>query len=315
MALASVPHRIVEVAAVAALECRLERGATQVDFEICLRAAGGERARLAAELDELERAAPAGDPGWRRALGFLREWCDPASPLHDGVPVVWLEFDLHDRCGPSPAPFVIVTLAAGRPGGTAPRIDAVVERALALLGGGGSITADTRATLERVLDGLPAGGRFVHLAVRPTSDGDLLRVIVKLRSDAITEYLHRIGWPGEGAELDAWLAASCRATPTPSVNLDVLPGRVGPRVGIEYYFDGAPRTDPRWRNVLDLLESAGACTAERRAQLEAWPSAADPTPRDERTRIERELLLKVVHEPGTPLRAKAYLPFASAARC
>jgi hypothetical protein len=101
-----------------------------------------------------------------------------------------------------------------------------------------------------------------------------------------------------------------RATPLPSVNLDLVP-EVGPRVGIEYTFEGAPASDPRWRNVFDELERVAACTSERRAQLEKWPSAADPMSSSKLFRIDRELLIKAIYETNGPLRAKAYLPFSA----
>ena len=306
--LAALATRLPAAVSVAAFECRLERGASQLDFEVCIRAAGGGRAALSKGLDDLEGAVPRGDPGWRRALTFLREWTDPASLLFDGIPVIWLEFDV-DAGTSTPAPFVVATLESGRPHATAAAIDPVVERVLTILVGR-EIDAATKDTLARALRELPVGGRFVHLALRPAVDGDILRIIVKLAAEDVSGYLARIGWPGSPEDLDAWLGPSCRATPTPSINLD-LGATVGPRVGIEYYFDGAPAIDPRWRNVFDLLEAAGACSRERRAQLEAWPSAADAKPCTTLLRVDRELLIKVVYEPGAPLRAKAYLPFSA----
>jgi hypothetical protein len=123
-------------------------------------------------------------------------------------------------------------------------------------------------------------------------------------------YLERAGWQGSRGELERWLERSCPSTVLQSINLDVGPG-VGRRVGVEYYFPTSPAADPRWRTVLDALVAAGACSSERRAQLEAWPSrGADDAASPERT-VDRDLLLKVVFETGAPLRAKAYLPFAA----
>ena len=62
--------------------------------------------------------------------------------------------------------------------------------------------------------------------------------------------------------------------------------------------------------LFDELEAAGACTGEMRQHLIAWMSG-DPEVESEpgKIHVPRDLLVKVVYEPGAPLRAKAYLPF------
>ena len=297
-------------ATIGAFECRLEAGARQVDFEICIRAADGGRAALAAGLDALA-ASVAGDARWARTIDFLRAWCDPGSVLFDTVPVVWLEFDLDDAHDGAPAPFVVVTLAPGLAfaEGTAvgPTAARALAEAFARLAGGG-LGAATERAFARCIRELPAGGRLLHVALRPEDGGELLRVIVTVPWETIPAYLARLDWPGDGDELQQWLAATCTTTLMHSLNLDLVGGAVGPRVGVEYYFPTSPADDPRWATLFDALAAAGACTPERRAQLTAWPSQGE-RPRG-LVQVDRELLIKVVHERDRPLRAKAYLPFA-----
>ncbi len=94
-----------------------------------------------------------------------------------------------------------------------------------------------------------------------------------------------------------------------SINLDIAT-TLGPRVGIEFHRPTSPRSDPRWKGLFDELEDAGACTPEKRALVCDWPSPRNGASRAAGFRVERDLLVKAVHEPGKPLRAKAYLPFA-----
>lgn len=306
-----LPAALPSAAAAGAFECRLEAGARQVDFEVCIRAADGGRAALAAGLDALAGAV-AGDAQWARTIEFLRAWCDPGSVLFDTVPVVWLEFDLDDAHDGAPAPFVVVTLdpalafAEGKAVG--PTAARALAEAFARLAGGG-LDAATEQAFARCIRALPTGGRLLHVAMRPGDGGEVLRGIVTVPWRTIPAYLGRLDWPGDGDELQQWLPATCTTTLMHSLNLDLVGGAVGPRVGVEYYFPTSPAADPRWATLFDALEAAGACTPERRAQLTAWPSYGEQ-PRG-LVQVDRELLIKVVYERGRPLRAKAYLPFAA----
>jgi hypothetical protein len=303
--LAALPSVLPPALAIGAFECRLEAGAARVDFEVCIRAAGGGRAALAAGLDRLARAT-AGSAQWERTCDFLRAWCDPQSVLFDAVPVVWLEFDLDAASDATPAPFVVFTLAGVRHvrGAIAPAVREGVARL-----SGGRVDGAALATLRRCCDALPCGAALLHLALRPAARAALLRAIFRLPSPGLPGYLGRVGWTGSPDELRAWLAASGPSTLMHSVNLD-LGAAVGPRVGIEYFYPSPPASGRRWRTLFDALVAGGACTAARRAQLAAWPSSSGAGERGF-LRLQRELLVKVVYETGAPLRAKAYLPFGA----
>jgi hypothetical protein len=298
--------------AIGAFECRLEAGCDRTDWEVCVRAEGGGRTALAVGLPRLKAAVQC-DARWQRTIEFLQAWCDPESVLYRAVPVVWLEFDVADHAARMPAPFVIFTLdrEAAFAHGTSlhPTAKEAITTGLALLSGNG-IDTGTAAMLERALCLLPAGGRLLHVAIRPGEGAQVVRIVLSLPSRIIPYYLEQIGWCGLAAELAALMERTCATTLTQSVNLDIA-SEVGPRIGIEYYFPAPPASDERWRTLFDALVAAGACTAEKRAALEAWPSCATREPARGMLRIDRELLVKVVYETGAPLRAKAYLPFAA----
>jgi hypothetical protein len=304
--LAALPRQFPAAGIVGALECRLEAGASQIDFEVCItRSSGGQQA-LAAAMPGLASTNPANDARWERSVEFLRAWADPDSSLAATVPIIWLEFDLDAGSTGAPGPFAIATLdpqqAFEDDPATRPARAAALNRVIESLNGG-ALGSATRETLQYCLDALPAAGRLMHIAVRPGDGKSAVRIILQMPWPKMVDYLERVGWPGDLAELAAWLQRTCPSMRLHSLNLDVT-DRVGPRIGVEYHYDpGAPQ----WASLFDALEERGACTPERRAQLAAWPS--DGASSNALVCVERELLIKAVFAPGAPVQAKAYLAF------
>ncbi len=308
--LRAIADPLPPLASEAGLECRLEGGDDRVDFAICLELGAEGRRRLAAALAEPEAPeAGASSPGWRRARAFLRAWAAPGAALHRTVSAAWLEFDaLGD--GRPPEPFLLFTLEPEGcyPGGAAvPALGALLREGLDLLSDG--LDRDTASGVDLCLRALPCSAQVLHAAARPTRAGDVARLVVRMPWRALPGYLERVGWPGSRAELEAHLERLCARTLVHAINLDVGSG-IGPRVGIEFYPCSLRADLSRRRSVLDDLEAAGTCTAEKRALLSAWPSGApSPARTGASIRVERALMVKVVYEPGVPLRAKAYLGF------
>jgi hypothetical protein len=289
----------------AALECRLEAGPGPVDFELCLR--GPCRPRLADALAKGALRKVGSD--WRRTAGLLGAWCDPTSRLHHVIHAVWLEIDVPEDGG-EPRPFAVVTLD-GRSlyaSGVADRetLASILREALDLMAGGLDPTA--RTAVERCLSRLPDFAQVLHAAVRPTSAGDIVRLVVAMPWREAPATLARLGWPGRPDVLERELARLCPRTLVHSFNLDIGAG-LGPRVGVEFHHPTSPREDDRWIHLLDVLEERGACCPRKRRALEEWGarSLAEPAPG---VRIDRDLLVKVVTGDGESLRAKAYLPFS-----
>jgi len=310
--LEAIDDPLPPLASEAALECRLEAGASRVDFELCIRAAGDARHRLSEALPgEALRAAAARSQGWRRALAFLAAWADEGSLLHDAVSAVWLEFDA-PAPGAGSEPFLVFTLDAERfyaDGVADPAaLRATLAAGLDLLADG--VDAATASALERCVGDLPPCGQVLHAAIRPTPEGDIARLVVRLPWREVPGALARLDWPGSRAALAEQLERLCATTLVHSVNLDIG-SRLGPRVGIEFHHPTSPAEDPRWKSLFDVLEADAACTPERRIALAAWATPSrGPDAEPGSIRVQRELLVKVVHEPSAPLRAKAYLPFS-----
>lgn len=288
----------------AGLELRLDDADPRLDLAVCLRVSGSGRSRLA------EAAAGCG-PGWRRAGSFLGEWARPASLLHDVVRAIWLEFDA--RGEQAPEPFLIFTLDRERthPGGRASS-NVVIP---AVLSGLDRLSeASNRraaAAVEPFLRRLPPFAQVCHAALRPTPRGDVVRLVIRMPWRLAPSALRALGWPGDAAELHVLLERLCPDTRVHAFNLDVSFQGPGPRVGIELRHHGPPAGTPRWRVLLDELMAWGACGPARRAAIEGWGGTwLGPTLGPGRLGVRRDLLVKAVHEPGAPLRAKAYLAFA-----
>jgi hypothetical protein len=303
--LATVPAVLPSAFEIGAFECHLGAAAGRVDFEACVRRAGGGRDVLAAGI-----AGPAGDrlaaldDGWRRTIAFLRAWCDPRSPLHDGIDVAWIEMDLDaDRLA---SPFVVFTLARDRDE-RAPytaRHGRALREGLRLLAGG--VDDRVMAAVDHAVGALAPTGMLLHAGVRPLASGPVVRLVARLPRPLMPDYLARIGWPGSETELAAVLHRLCPTTVLHALNLDVG-AAIGPRLGIEYHFRTSPADDPRWASVFDGLVAAGACSPAERALLACWRPPGSIAP----GAPMRELLVKVVYETGRALGAKAYLPFTA----
>jgi hypothetical protein len=306
--LRAIEDPLPPIAEEAALEIRLEADDPRVDFSICLLPSAAQRRRLA---EAIARSGVATrSPGWRRAHAFLNAYANTASPLHDTVQALWLEFDAE---GPGPPePFVVFALDGERlyPEGTA-ATGALVESVRAGIDSlAGGLGPALEPVLEHCLRALPRYAQVLHAAVRPTEAGEIVRLIVRMPEQRVPGALADLGWPGDPRELRSTLQ---RLGPDTRhlVDLDLTAQGLGRRVGIEFVHSGAPRANPRWKALFDALESHGACAPARRSAIDAWGGEDfGPALGPGVLCLRRDLMVKVIHEPGAPLRAKAYLAFA-----
>ncbi|WP_437970527.1 hypothetical protein WMF04_15115 [Sorangium sp. So ce260] len=316
--LAAVAARLPAAASSAAVECRL--GASErVDLLVCWTAAEGGHRALAGRRADLELLAT---PAWARVVAFCAEWADPGSLLHRGVPLLWLELDLPDveaRSPPVPAPYPFPCIDPALPGGVAPARPGeasaasagaaipdqagVIRRALALLLGE-PVPPAVDGALLRCIARLPSSGRAVHVAPLAVRGSAAVRLVVAVAKDDVPGYLARIDWPGSIADIEVLLDSMVPFTSHVSFHLDVG-AAVEPMLGLEISY---PVVDLRWATVLDRLVALGACSPDKRDAILAWPADARSWPgRGWPTRLRQGVMLKLVHRPGAPLEAKAYL--------
>jgi hypothetical protein len=156
---------------------------------------------------------------------------------------------------------------------------------------------------------------------------EAVRLCITLRSvERIVEYLAKMGWPGDVADLRGVLEPMARLGD--HVYLDIDVGEtVHHKIGLKCHFDGnkQPRIEPRWGIFLDSLAWDGLCTADKRDALLAYPGYveenAEGLPWPAALRRASQLLcgrslsmfirslhyVKIVYQPGEGLEAKAYL--------
>jgi len=281
------------------VECRLGEPAA-ADLAFCLSAPSGAREALVGDRRMLLDGGPVAAAAPLVAT-FLRQWCDPGSPLHRDVPVVWLEFDHPSRAGRRASPFVVymVGAEAQAPSGIA---DVIREGAMALSGPGGTSAAVAAVVTVERMTGL---ARLMHVGVAAGPDGARVRLIVKLSRSAVAGMLTALDWPGDASAVGHRLEALWPADESVSVHLDVGHG-LGSRVGVEFYRPSSPLDDPAWQPLLDGIVTNGLCTADQRDALSAWPDRE----REEtgaRPSLRRQLLVKAVFARDQIEKAKAYL--------
>lgn len=304
-------------------ECRLGEAAPRADFLFCSKAEEGGREVLAGlRPGEGPGASLLAHPIWQRLQRFAREWADPGSPWHEPVRNLWFEFDLEAPPPDPPLPSVFFGTEALRGGasGAPPWLPRVLEGLRGEAPGAALV-----ASLDRCLAALPEGASIFQVGMMLARPGDAVRVCVRgVPPERRVELLERIGWPGPGDELARVLGDLPARADSVDLDLDLLP-EVGPKLGLECSFYGG---DPaRWGfpAFVEALVERGLCRPEKGAGLLEWSGAVherqrpEGWPADLRRRsaalgpgtasafIRWPYHVKLVHQPGRPLEAKAYL--------
>lgn len=291
------------------LERLLASGAPRLDLIVRVEAeAHAVLARLAREQGE----------SWRRLASFARNWGDGAGGLAGPVEAVWLEFDLPEGAAAAeavPRVFVDFTRAAAREGAAADRFRLATD-VLARLAPQPPHDALV-GTLRDCFDALPPGAHVPYIGLSLVHGGGA-RVCVQGLDAGLTEYLRRVGWPGDREVLarDVLdpLARAKGVAAERSVHvlhLDLAPA-VEPRLGLEYALARADqrRGALREADFVGALAARGWCEPALGAALSAWPGSADAPLAHTLwpSRVERRVNhVKVAWSPAGPVEAKAYL--------
>ncbi len=319
--------RLMPPVSASGFECRLGAPDPLADFGVRFLAADGSRAVLAGRED-----APFHLPGfllehpvWRRLRDFGARWDTPGTRLHAEVGDIFLEFDVAGPPPEVPIPSFFIEYDK-----QARHRRETMEEALGLLWG----EPLSPAVGERVgacLEALPAGAKVSAVGAMFSRRFEGVRLcLYGLGPRSIPEYLARVGWPGEPEALAAQLAGVADRVERFSLCFDVGT-RVLPRVGVELHLaENLQEDGARWRLLLERLVEQGLCLPSKRDALLGWlghthTRAHEATMPEHLRAVARaqqpELLcaflrrlnhVKLVHAPGQPTEAKAYLGFLQA---
>ena len=302
-------------------EFRLAPNDGQVDLLQCIKAGAGAPEMLAGFV----AATPLSNRvEWQRLREFCLSWVDPASPLHDAIRDIWLEFDLDGTAATHPPlPSVFMSLNIKIPSAEAL---AVVEFALPLLLGK-EVATPLREKLRQCFHVSADYAIVSHVGLMLSRALEGFRVNVpRLSRDVIPTFLRRLGWSAPTTELEEWLAAVSEQVGYITLNLDIG-ARIYPRIGLECSFNDERLPDKRWAPFLDYLVARGLCAADKRDALLYWWGSDSPQtasqswpqhlilssllqPPDKFGVIgRRSSHVKLVYQPGQPLQAKGYIGF------
>lgn len=301
------------------LECRLAAKENAVDlvFELDWRgrrilAGGNPGLRPPPVVEE--------DSVCRRLSGLCREWIRPGTDFGRDLGTIWMEFD-NDRHDPgrgfTPPGIFLKIAPEEHTQEEEARAWSQARHGLQMLRGRELDRPVSRA-LDACRDRLPAKAHAAYLGWFPARSRSTVRLCVADPPDrAIPVYLATLGWgsPEERSRLSDVLeelgGAGGPAGGVRLLDLDVEDG-VRPRIGLEYILDRRTQLDGRIREArwLEGLADRGAADRAKLRALERWPGYTVERFSHELWRsvaVRRLNHVKIVFEPGAPVRAKAYL--------
>jgi hypothetical protein len=301
------------------LECRLDARVDAVDlvFELDWR---GRRVLAGGNPGLPPPPAVEEDPVGRRLSGLCREWNRPGTEFGRDLGTIWMEFD-DDRHDPergftTPGVFLKMAPEEEGPEGEARAWSQALHGLRTLRGR--ELDRPVSGALEACRDRLPAEAHAAYLGWFPARSRSTVRLCVADPPDrGIPAYLEALGWgtPGERARLSEVLERlGGPGGPEGGVrllDLDVEDG-VRPRIGLEYILDRRAQMEGRIRETrwLEGLSDHAAADPVRLGALERWPGyTMERFPHElwRSVAVRRVNHVKIVFEPGVPLRAKAYL--------
>ena len=213
-------------------------------------------------------------PFWHEIGRFAEEWLDSVGwrrRLHN----VWLEVD-----------------SATTSSDTA--LDVSLDRPSLFLGPNRSVAGSDRellgghlaalgrrlygldldqARIDAIAGTLPGEAQVFQMGVMGARAVPAVRLCVKsLDTGPIVRWLAVIGWPGDCARLCGTLARLKPLCGEIAFDVDILPDRVGPKLGLEMYGARPTLSMDVWQPLLDELGARGLTRADKLAALRDFPS-------------------------------------------
>lgn len=218
-------------------------------------------------------------PVWARVARLSAGVAEGGPAVLRHVDHLWLEFDLDPADGAEPVPVPSLFVAPDPCAAASLSVDewmALLDACAEVLLPGG-LSGGMRKRLRRAVAARPAGGSIPYLGFMLARPDGAVRVYLAGMGEAeLPGCLARAGWPGEGDELAAALAALGPPESRPRVGMahvDVDARGVLPRLGVEYTLDRRRqlRGEIAESAFLRHLAASGLCDGARIEGLWSWP--------------------------------------------
>jgi len=289
-------------------ECRLNGDESQTDWALAISGKGNARYILEDFLNNGYLSQSSKQTfEWQQIQKFSKMWTDSNSILHNKIIGAWLEFDM-----PESLPEVLVPSIFFNPaninGITAhdpAQYEWFTEKAIPILTGR-RLSKTIELNLQACIQKMPRKASLFIVGVmlsRKTSD---IRMSVLFRdSRQIMPYLNEIGWSDDETESFASLIKELDAKKVNRMVLDFDVGKqIGKKIAVECsFYPNRHHEEKYWKDLLDFLVEKGFVNPKKRDGLLRFPGKEQ-----EYSNIVRYIThVKIVYEPGKPIKAKAYL--------
>lgn len=212
-------------------------------------------------------------PFWRKLGCLAEEWLDNPDRLRR-LGSIWLEADSAaassesrlDACLDRPSLF-------WGPNSSVDGSDRKLLGQVATLGHRFYGLALDQARIDAVANTIPAQGWAFQVGVMGARANPAVRLCVKgLDADTMERWLAVIGWPGDRAYLRGILVRMKALCGQIALNVDILPSRLGPKLGLELYVARRTLCMDIWQPLCDELAARGLARTDKLAALKDFPS-------------------------------------------
>jgi len=289
-------------------ECRLNGDESQTDWALAISGKGNARYILEDFLNNgyLSQSSKQTSE-WQQIQKFSKMWTDSNSILHSKIVGAWLEFDMPDSLQEVLVPSVFFNPANinGITANDPAQYEWFTKKAIPILAGR-RLSKTIELNLQACIQKMPRKASLFIVGVmlsRKTSD---IRMSVLFRdSRKIIPYLDEIGWSDDETETFTSLIKKLDAKKVNRMVLDFDVGKhIGKKIAVECsFYPNHNHEEEYWKELLDFLVEEGIVNPEKRDELLHFPGTEQV-----HSSIVRYIThVKIVYEPGKPIKAKAYL--------
>lgn len=288
-------------------ECRLNGDETQADWALAISGVGDARHKFTDFLNNghLPKSFRQ-TTEWQHIHAFSKMWTDTNSILHDKILGAWLEFDMPDSPQDVPIPSFFFNPANinGNTVNDPLQYEWFYEKAVPALTGR-RMSKTAKRNLQHCIQKMPRKSSLFIVGIMLSRLSSDTRMSVLFRdSNQIMPYLNEIGWTGD-TETFAELIKELDTKKINRMVLDFDVGKkIGKRIAVECsFYPNRYHQERHWEELLDFLVEKGIVTPKKRDDLLNFPGVDEGY-----SNIVRYIThVKIVYEPGKPLKAKAYL--------